>query len=96
MQTDDFEWDDDKSASNVGKHRISFADASFAFDDPHGLDIMDDSTNYREVRFKLIARLGQILVAVIHTERNDRIRIISAREADAHEQERYRLRRGPG
>ena len=96
MQTDDFEWDNAKAARNFEKHRISFEEATFAFDDRHGIDIIDDSERYAEVRFKLIASDGQKLLAVIYTERVPRLRIISAREADAHEQVRYNERRGLG
>lgn len=85
METDDFEWDDDKAASNFDKHRISFEEATFAFDDRHGIDILDTSIKYNEIRFKLISRIGHRLVAGVHAERGPRIRIISAREADAHE-----------
>ena len=96
MQTDEFEWDDDKAATNLLKHRVSFEEATFAFDDPHGIDIIDKTADYREIRFKLIGSDGQKLIAVIYTERKPRIRIISAREAEPYEQARYHQRRGPG
>lgn len=96
MVTDEFEWDDKKAAINLGKHGISFERATFAFDDPDGIDFIDESGLGEEVRFKLVARAEHSLLAVIYTERPPRIRIISAREADADEQERYWTRRGPG
>jgi uncharacterized protein len=69
MQTDDFEWDDAKAASNLIKHRVSFGEATFAFDDPDGLDILDEGLDYREVPYKFIATVGHRLLAVIYTER---------------------------
>ena len=96
MQTDEFEWDDGKAARNLVKHGVSFEEATFAFDDPDGLDIIDQSADYREDRFKLIGSNGQRLLAVIHTDREPRIRIISAREAEPYEHARYHQRRGPG
>lgn len=95
MQTDDFEWDDVKATLNFDKHGISFEEATFAFDDPNGIDIIDASERYDEVRFKLIATDGQRLLAVIYKDREPRFRIISAREANADEQARYVERRGP-
>lgn len=94
MQTDDFEWDDTKAARNLAKHGVSFAEATFAFDDPDGLDILDEGLDYREVRYKLIATVGHRLLAVICTEREPRVRIISAREAEPYEHARYNQRRG--
>ena len=46
MLTDDFEWDDDKAARNLNKHRVSFEAATFAFDDPHALDDPDGFVDY--------------------------------------------------
>jgi hypothetical protein len=50
---------------------------------------LDDSEDYGEDRFILIGRAAAGLLAVVYTERNDRIRIISAREANAHEWRNY-------
>ena len=38
MQTDAFQWDDDKAAQNVAEHRITFEVATFAFDDRHAFE----------------------------------------------------------
>ena len=96
MQTDAFEWDDAKAARNLVKHRVSFEAATFVFDDPHGIDIIDESARHAEVRFKSIGSDGHRLLAVIYTERDSRIRIISAREAEPYEQARYQQRRRSG
>ncbi len=89
MQTDDFKWEDAKAAENVTKHGVSFEDATFAFDDADGVDEIDDSGRFDEVRFKLTASVGQRLLVVIDTERATRKRIISAREAEPHEHARH-------
>jgi uncharacterized protein len=49
MINEDFEWDDDKAASNLLKHRVSFDEAADAFDDENAVEI-DDPGNYGERR----------------------------------------------
>ena len=93
MQTDEFEWDDDKAASNLIKHGVSFEKATFAFDDRKAHEEDDDSGRYGEMRTKRIGMSGQRLLVVIFTERGRRIRIISAREAEPHEHVIYALNR---
>ncbi len=89
MQTDEFEWDYGKASSNLVRHGVSFEEATFAFDDPDGFEEMDVSVAYDEHRFKWIGWNGQRLLSVIYTDRGTRKRIISAREADKHEQADY-------
>ncbi len=96
MRTDEFEWDDTKAAINLTKHHVAFADATFAFDDPEGIDEIDESDRFDEVRFRMIGRVAQRLFVVIYTERAKRKRIISAREADQYEHLRYEKRRDLG
>ncbi len=93
MQTDDFEWDDDKAASNIVDHRVTFGEATFSFDDRHAHEEDDVSMRYRERRTKRIAMCGQRLLVVIYTERGERIRIISARDAEPYEHDIYALNR---
>jgi uncharacterized protein len=90
VETDDFEWDDAKAAKNFINHRVRFEDATFAFDDPAAVDFVDSSEHYDEVRYKLIASAGPSLLVVIYTMCEERIRIISAREAETHERAQYR------
>lgn len=84
----DFEWDEDKAASNLQKHRIDFADAVGVFDDPLALAMPDDDTS--EERFIALGldMLGRLLV-VIYTFRGEKIRIISARRATPAERRTY-------
>ena len=85
-----FEWDANKAKSNLGKHGISFEEASTIFGDPRSLTIPDPMHSDLENRFITlgISHRGQLLV-VVHTERGDNIRIISARVASRRERRNY-------
>lgn len=87
MRDDRFEWDDRKAAVNLQKHGTRFEDARMAFDDPDGFDEDDDDPD--EERWKRYGRTFAGLVVVIYSERLARVRIISARRATRHEQDRY-------
>ena len=84
----DYQWDANKSATNLKKHRVDFADAVTVFSDDFALTIPDDYPD--EERFVTIGMdaLGRILV-VIYTWRGDSIRIISARKATNRERKQY-------
>jgi uncharacterized protein len=82
-----FEWDPDKNISNIRKHGLSFEEAALIFSGPVLTGPDDSAGEYREKSFGL---LGSMLVAcVIHTERNGKIRIISARRATARERKYF-------
>ena len=85
-----FEWDPKKGKSNLGKHGVSFDEASTAFKDPLSLTIDDPLHSNDEDRTVLIgiSYKNRILV-VVHTERGDNIRIISARKAVKKERKYY-------
>ena len=89
MQDERFEWDDDKAASNLAKHKIGFDDAQLVFDDPGSLDEPDDSMDYGEQRFKSIGMANARLIVVFYTLRDERVRIISARRPSRKEQQDY-------
>ncbi|MBM4020049.1 MAG: BrnT family toxin [Planctomycetes bacterium] len=85
-----FEWDANKARANRAKHGVSFDEASTAFGDPLSITISDPLHSEDEERFVLIGRsLRNRLLVVVHTERGDRIRIISARPATRSERLRY-------
>lgn len=90
MQLDDFEWDDDKALSNCHKHGISFDEAMTVFYDDEALLLADPDHSYQEERFILLgtSQYSNILV-VVHCERGERIRIISARKATKSEKSQY-------
>ncbi len=85
-----FEWDKEKSITNIKKHRVTFEEASSVFGDPRSLTIDDPKSYSSEERFITIglSLLGNILV-VVHTDRDDKIRIISARKAMKKEWKQY-------
>ena len=83
-----FEWDREKAKKNKIKHGISFKTATAVFDDPNRLDLPDDEHSFDESRRKVIGMVDDILF-VIYTERYDRIRLISAREAEDDERSDY-------
>lgn len=84
----EYEWDEDKAASNQSKHRIDFADAVSVFADDAAITIVDEHPD--EERFVTIGMdaFGRILV-VVYTWREQRIRLISARKATRHERKQY-------
>lgn len=86
----EFEWDQAKADSNLEKHGVSFDEAATAFGDPLSLTIPDPDHSEDEERFVLLGEtyLGR-LVVVPHTERGERIRIISARLATGSERTSY-------
>jgi uncharacterized DUF497 family protein len=85
-----FEWDRRKARSNLRKHRVSFREAVAVFADPFSITIADPVHSSDEERQVLIGATTSLrLLVVVHTERRDRIRIISARTATQAEQEQY-------
>jgi uncharacterized DUF497 family protein len=85
-----FEWDASKAGSNLAKHAVSFEEAATVFGDPVSITIPDPAHSQIEVRFVILGRSHQgRLLVVVHTERGDNIRIISARLASRHERKQY-------
>jgi hypothetical protein len=86
----EFEWDPEKAAANVKRRRISFSEGATVLDDPLSTTFPDSAHSEGEMRFLTIgvSHRGHVLV-VAHTERNDTIRIISARRATRREREFY-------
>ena len=85
-----FEWDPQKAESNIEKHGASFEEASTVFRDPLSLTIDDPLHSTAEVRMVQIgiSHKNRLLV-VVHTERGDKIRILSARKAIKKERNNY-------
>ena len=85
-----FEWDEDKALSNFEKHGVSFEEAATVLADPMALTIPDPQHSDAEDRFiSLGESYRRRLIVVVHTERSDRIRIISARLATRRERKTY-------
>ena len=89
MIDDGFEWDADKAAANWRRHGVTFDQAVKACRDPFAVEWVDEREAYGEERINLIGMCDSIILHVTFTERGDRIRVISARRAEKHEQDNY-------
>ncbi|MBK6327469.1 MAG: BrnT family toxin [Chloroflexi bacterium] len=86
----EFEWDEEKAETNLSKHGVSFDEARTVFDDPLYLDFYDPDHSEAEDRFIIVGQSQQRrLLIVSYTERRDKIRVISAREATQIEKDAY-------
>lgn len=85
-----FEWDNAKAAKNLRKHQISFDEAATVLDDPMFITFIDEEHSVDEERYITIglSNRGRLLV-VAHTEREGKVRIISARQATRKEARFY-------
>jgi uncharacterized protein len=85
-----FEWNHEKARSNESKHGVTFDEACTAFGDIFSVTIPDPLHSADENRFVLmgLSNQGKLLV-VVHTDRTDRVRIISARTATGSERRKY-------
>ena len=93
--TPEFEWDTDKEAANFQKHAVSFTQAAAAFMDPFAVDWSDEREDYGEDRVILLGMTDGSVLTVVYTERDTRIRIISARRASKYEQQIYYRENAP-
>ena len=85
-----FEWDPDKDRRNQAKHGVSFEEANTIFGDPLAWTVRDPDHSTGERRYLTTGySKNQRLIIVAHTERGDRIRIISARDVTAAERRIY-------
>lgn len=85
----EYEWDPGKAKVNLRKHRVSFADAALALEDPRALTMADPDAS-GEQRFVSLGSdpIGRVLVTVL-TPRGRRTRIISSRKASRNERRAY-------
>ena len=85
-----FSWDPRKAASNERKHGISFEEAVTAFGDPLSVTVPDPQHSETENRFVVLGlSAGNRALVVVHVERGDDIRLISARLATRRERIAY-------
>ena len=90
MEDLQFTWDPGKAAANFSKHGVSFEDASTVFRNPLARVLPDPTHSEQEQRPLIIGHsAGGRLLLVVFTETEDRIRIISARDASARERREY-------
>jgi uncharacterized protein len=86
----DFEWDDSKAEANERKHGVSFVEAMTVLADPLSLTGFDPDHSGDEDRYITmgLSAVGRLLL-VSHTDRGDKVRIISARKASRRERRDY-------
>lgn len=84
-----FEWDENKNKSNIEKHGIGFKQSQEVFFDENKIESLDNRKDYGEQRYKIIGKSFDLILSVIYTFRNSKIRIISARGASKNEREVY-------
>jgi uncharacterized DUF497 family protein len=94
LQDELFEWDDEKARRNLRIRGLSFEEARTVFEDPYSITERDELNAEFEERFVTIGlSLISRVLFVVHTERAERIRIISAREATPSERAAYEEQR---
>lgn len=84
-----FTWNNQKNQENIRKHGISFETAKLIFGDPFRIELFDTSHSDEEERFIAIGYVLDVPLLVVYTEKEDEVRIISARKAMRSEVEKY-------
>ncbi len=89
-----FEWDEEKSISNLQKHGVSFEEAKEVFEDPFHISKLDHRFDYFEERWITLGSTKKdkiLVVANMFFDENGEeiIRIISARKANQKERKFY-------
>ena len=95
MNEDEFEWDAAKSEINLLKHGVTFEAAWRVFADVFAYERCDPDSDPGEIRYVITGVVNEVILTVVYTERGNRIRIISARKATAHEQREYYRSQNP-
>jgi uncharacterized DUF497 family protein len=84
-----FEWDNNKNAINKMKHGVSFEEAAIVFSDPKRYEMYDKIHSFMEKRWIVIGLAGWKILKVCFTEKEEIIRIFSARKATTTETKEY-------
>ena len=86
-----FEWDDNKEKLNITKHGIDFSTAVLVFGDPKRMELYDELHSTSEDRYITIGRINGVMlvIMVVYTQRDEAIRLISARKATVREERFY-------
>lgn len=80
----EFAWDENQRLTNLRKHGVDFVDVPFIFDGDT-VTVEDNRYSYDEQRFVTFGLFQSSVIAVIHTENDDLIRIISVKKATKYE-----------
>ncbi|VDS05110.1 hypothetical protein DEVEQU_02251 [Devosia equisanguinis] len=84
----EYEWDEDKRLSNIAKHGVDFRVAAFIFEQPVHMT-SDQRNDYGEFRYRAIGYVDDECFVVVHTRRDDVIRLISAWKGGRNDQRKY-------
>lgn len=85
-----FEWNPQKATINQEKHGVGFPEASTVFVDPLSITYADPDHSFGETRYIILGYSHQNrLLIVSHTDRHNRVRLISAREVTRRERRLY-------
>lgn len=86
-----FDWGEKKNKTNFKKHKIRFEDAKEIFSGPFvPWTFQDMRKDYKEARYITIAPISEnAMLVVVHTKRQGKVRIISARKANKRERRKY-------
>jgi uncharacterized DUF497 family protein len=86
----DFEWNPSKAETNLRKHGVAFTEAGTVFGDDLAITVPDPDHSDEEDRYITIGWSNfRRLLMVSHTDRDGKIRIISARELTKTERKEY-------
>ena len=93
MKSIRFEWDEVKARKNIAKHKVSFEEAQSVFDDDNARLIFDPDHSQNEERFILLGVSCSLKILVVvncYKDKENAIRLISARKATKAEAKQYR------
>jgi uncharacterized DUF497 family protein len=93
MDEIEFTWDDNKDRENIKDHSVSFDEAETVFYDPNAKIIYDPDHSREEDRFIIVGlnkALNLLIACHCHKEKEEQIRIFSARKATKVEKKQYR------
>jgi len=86
----EFEWDHAKAESNLKEHEVGYEEASTVWNDYFNIELIDHDHSIAENRFLMIGESEQDRFMVISfTERENKVRIISARLLTPKERREY-------
>jgi uncharacterized protein len=83
-----FDWDEKKRKANLQRHGLDFRDAERIFEN-ETLLLIDDRFDYGEIRYVTFGMLRNIVVALVYTEQDESVRVISLRRATPNEEKEY-------
>jgi hypothetical protein len=85
----EYEWDPAKAKDNLRRHKVDFADAALALEDPLARTVHDPDASGEERYISLGADSSRRLLVTVFTRRRKRIRIMSSRRASRDERRHY-------